>query len=100
MYVEEVAFGLTWSCSLRTVESPSSGSAGGVLIVTDFSERLSLLRDLWWSRLRSLWKRTKGLGQRSGGVSIRLRAAQTVLVFICVEVCGFWFSLGCLTLTS
>lgn len=44
----------TWSCSARRAESPSSGSAGGVFIVTDFSERLSLLRDLWCSRLRSL----------------------------------------------
>lgn len=44
----------TWSCSGRRAESPSSGSAGGVFIVTDFSERLSLLRDLWCSRLRSL----------------------------------------------
>lgn len=48
----------TWSCSARREESPSSGSAGGVLIVTDFSERLSLLRDLWCSRLRSLTNTT------------------------------------------
>jgi len=47
-------FSPTWTCSPRTAESPSSGSAGGVFIVTDFSERLSLLRDLWRSRLRSL----------------------------------------------
>ena len=45
----------TWPSSPSTDESPSSGSAGGALMVTDFSERLpSLLRDLWWSRLRSL----------------------------------------------
>lgn len=53
------ADGRTWTCSPRTAESPSSGSAGGVLIVTDFSERLSLLRDLCRSRLRSLKKKVK-----------------------------------------
>ncbi|TNN28363.1 hypothetical protein EYF80_061490 [Liparis tanakae] len=43
----------TWTCSPRAAASPSSGSAGGVVMVTDFSERLSLPRALWRSRLRS-----------------------------------------------
>lgn len=44
---------LTWPSSAREASFPSSGSAGGVWIVTDFSDRLpSLLRgDLCLSRL-------------------------------------------------
>lgn len=38
----------TCICSPRCAESPSRGSAGGVFMVTDFSDLLSLLRDLWW----------------------------------------------------
>lgn len=57
VFSDGAVFSPTWTCSPRTAESPSSGSAGGVLMVTDFSERLSLLRDLWRSRLRSLLNR-------------------------------------------
>lgn len=78
-------FSHTWTCSPRTAESPSNGSAGGVFIVTDFSERLSLLRDLWRSRLRSLENKPKAkmiicfeqmLKQRTTGTGLENKKSQ------------------------